>query len=541
MRSIKAARGPQLRCKGWRQEALLRLLENNLENGEKPEDLIVYTSAKAARNWESFDEICALLRDLDADETLIVQSGKAVARMKSRVDGPLVIMANGNVLGRWSDAKYVYELEQKGLTIYPGMTAAAWQYIGSQGILQGTYQCLRAAADIHFGGSLKGRVVLSSGMGGMGGAQPLAGKMAGAATLVVEIAPERVRRRIESGYLEVATDNFDEAVALVKEAAAAGQGKSIGLVGNAVNVYEALLDSGLRIDVMTDQCNTDPYRGYVPVDFSLADATALAKTNVEELVAAANPSFRRHARAMLEFRRRGAVVFEYGNGLRLRAHDAGEEGALELPSFVTEFIRPYFCQGIGPFRWIAVTGNPQDIERIDDLVLELFPAGHRAAEWVRAARGVVPFQGLPARIGWLGYGERSLLAVRVNQLVREGVIGPIAFTRDHLDTGSVANPVRETEKLPDGSDAVSDWPLLNAMLACTMGADLVAIHAGDGRWQSAGQTCVADGSDHAEERLKRVLDGDTAIGIVRHAEAGLPLAVEARKAAGLGLGGGVER
>ena len=537
-RRVLAQRGLALRCKGWKQETILRMLENNLENGERPEELIVYMSAaKAARNWEAFDDIVATLKDLGNDETLVVQSGKPIARFRTHARAPRVILANGLVVGRWTDEATIFSLEQAGLTITAGMTAAAWQYIGSQGILQGTWQSFSSAADTYFAGSLAGRTILTCGCGGMGGAQPLAGKMAGAATLVVEVSPVRLQKRIDTGYLDRMTGSIDEALAWMGQLRAAGAGGSVGLSGNVADVYEALLARGWQPDILTDQCTVDPRRGYVASGLSPEAMEALVRSDPDAAVAKGNETLVRHVSAMLEFRKRGALAFEYGNTLRMRAADLGLKEALTLESFVTLFIRPLFCEGIGPFRWVAASGDSKDIDAVDALIEEMFPAEHRIRRWITLAREHVKFQGLPARIGWLGHTERSRLAMAVNAAVADGRIsGPIAFTRDHLDAGSVASPFRETEKMKDGSDPIADWPILNALLACSTGADLVAVHANVGRMMSAGQTAIADGTKEAAERLEAVLDGDTGLGIARHADAGYELAIEACERHGVGLG-----
>jgi urocanate hydratase len=516
---------------------LLRLLENNLENGERPEDLVVYMSAaRAARNWDAFHRIVAVLKDLRDDETLLIQSGKPIARFRTHARAPRVVMANGVLAGRWTDEETVFRLEKAGLTITPGMTAAAWQYIGTQGILQGTYQSFASAGERFFSGSLAGRVILTAGCGGMGGAQPLAGRMAGAATLVVEVDPARLRRRIETRYLDRMTESLDQALQWITELKTNGQAGSVGLLGNAADVHEALLARGFQPDIVTDQCTVDSYRGYVASGLTPLEMQALVKEEPTEALSRGTETLRRHARALLAFRERGALVFEYGNTLRMRAADAGVRDALSLESFVTLFIRPLFCEGIGPFRWIAASGDPADIDAIDSLIAELFPDAHRIRKWISLAREHVAFQGLPARIGWLGHGERSRLALAVNDAVRAGKVkAPVAFTRDHLDAGSVASPFRETEKMADGSDAIADWPILNALLACASGADLVAVHGNAGRMMSAGQTAIADGTPEAAERLKAVLDGDTGIGIARHADAGYESARDAAQRNGIGL------
>ncbi len=536
-RRIAAARGSTLRCRGWKQETILRMLENNLENGERPEELVIYMSAaKAARDWDAFDRIVAALKDLGDDETLVMQSGKPIARFRTHARAPRVIMANGVVVGRWTDEKTVFELERAGLTITPGMTAAAWQYIGSQGIVQGTWQSFAGAAE-RFGGSLAGRAILTAGCGGMGGAQPLAGKMAGAATLVVEVDPARLKKRMATRYLDRMTESLDEALAWMGELQAKREGGSVGLVGNVADVHEALLARNWQPDVVTDQVTVDPRRGYVASGHTPASMEALVKADPDEALRQGNATLVRHARALVEFRKRGALVFEYGNTLRMRASDAGCAEALTLESFVTLFIRPLFCRGIGPFRWVAVSGEAKDIAATEAIAARLFEPGHRLVQWLELARANVAFQGLPARIGWLGHGERSRFALAVNDAVAKGEIsGPVAFTRDHLDAGSVASPFRESEKMKDGSDAIADWPVLNALLACATGADLVAVHANVGRMMSAGQTAIADGTPFAAERLRAVLDGDTGLGVARHADAGYEDAIRACDEYHIGLG-----
>ncbi len=536
MNKIKAVRGPELRCKGWRQETILRLLENNLETAEVPDDLVVYTGAKAARDWDAFNLITKTLRDLASDESLVIQSGKPLVRFRTHERAPRVLMANGNVIGRWADDKSLYDLQRQGLTVYPGMTAGAWQYIGSQGIVQGTYQSFMAVADRFFGGTLKGRSILTAGCGGMGGAQPLAGKMAGAAILCVDPNGRHIKRRVDVGYCDRMTERVDEALRWIESAKAAGEALSVGLVANAADVHVELLERGFQPDIVTDQVNTDPYRGYIPRGMSPDEAYRAMRTDPEGTAARALESLVAQARAMLEFERRGAIVFEYGNDLRERVADAGCPEAIKIESFITLCFRPLFCEGRGPFRWIAASGDPSDIETIDNLVQETFGREHPIHHWIDVAREHVPFEGLPARIGWLGYGERSRIALLINAAVADGRLrGPIAFTRDHLDSGSVAYPMRETERMPDGSDAIADWPILNALVACANGADVVAVHAHGNRWQSAGQTAIADGTESAGVRLAAVLDGDSGMGVIRHAEAGLERAKDVRRAAGLQL------
>jgi urocanate hydratase len=523
-REVKAGRGATLRCKGWRQEAILRLLENNLENAEDPDNLVIYMSiARAARDWNSFDRIVSTLSTMREDQTFVVQSGKPIGVFPGQSTTPLVIMANGNIVGEWSNEENRRKLDDKGLTIMPGMTAGAWQYIGSQGILQGTYETFMAVARSHFGGTLAGRLLLTAGCGGMGGAQPLSGKLAGASTLVVEVDQARIDRRIASGYCDHSTDNLEEAIGLWQAVRA-----------NAAAVLPAIAERGIVPDIVTDQTFPDPLKGYVPAELSLEEAHAMRKSDPQQLIALARRSIAAHVRAMLGFLDRGSIAFEYGNELRAEAKAAGVEDAFKIRSFVDLYIRPLFCQGIGPFRWIAVSGDPQDIYTIDDMILRSFSSNHPIVSWIEKARDHVKFTGLPARIGWLGYGERSRLALMVNEAVAEGKIsGPIAFTRDHLDSGSAAMPHRETENMRDGSDAIADWPLLNALLNCASGADLVAIHGLGSRGVSAGVTVIADGNSATAARLQRVLDGDPGIGVLRHADAGYDLAVEQAARTGL--------
>jgi urocanate hydratase len=534
-REVSAERGTTLRCKGWRQEAILRLLENNLENAEDPDNLVIYMSiARAARDWASFDRIVATLASMSEDQTFVVQSGKPIGVFSGQATTPLVIMANGNIVGEWSQEENRRRLDDLGLTIMPGMTAGAWQYIGSQGILQGTYETFMSVARAHFGGTLAGRLLLTAGCGGMSGAQPLAGKLAGGSTLVVEIDQARIDRRIASGYCDASTDDLDEAIKRWTTARDAKQPLALALRANAAHVLSTLLERDLVPDIVTDQTFPDPLKGYVPIELSLEETRTLRKSDPDRLIALARASVARHVRAMLIAQERGAIVFEYGNGLRAEAKTGGVDDAFAIRSFVDLYIRPLFCQGIGPFRWIAVSGNPADILAIDDMILRSFSSNHPIVSWIEKARDHVKFTGLPARIGWLGYGERSRLALMVNDAVRGGTISaPIAFTRDHLDSGSAALPHRETENMRDGSDAIADWPLLNALLNCASGADLVAIHGLGGRGVSAGVTVVADGTDSAAERLRRVLDGDTGIGVLRHADAGYDLAQEQAERTGL--------
>ncbi|MDX6571001.1 MAG: urocanate hydratase [Gaiellales bacterium] len=535
-RNIKAQRGRELRCKGWRQEAILRMLENNLENAERPEELIVYAgSAKAARDWESYDRIVEALTTMEEDQTLVVQSGKPVGLFRTHRLSPIAVIANGNVVGRWSNMAGWQELIDAGLSVFAGMTAGAWQYIGSQGILQGTYETFMAAGRKHFGGSLAGRLVVTAGLGGMGGAQPLAGVLAGAAILVAEVDPDRIDRRLREGYLQHRSDDLEGALELVLAARDRRQAISVGLVANIADVLDALLERGITPDIVTDQTTVDPIRGYVPRGMTAAECDELRASDRDELIRRADATLIDHIRALLEFQRRGAEVFEYGNGLRARAQLLGVEDAFEIGVFTERYIRPLFCEGVGPFRWLAISGNPQDIYEIDEIILEQF-AGEPITDWITAAHDAVQFTGLPARIGWLGYGDRRKLGLLVNDAIASGRLsGPIAFTRDHLDSGSVAAPTRETERMRDGSDGIADWPILNALLNTASHADLVAVHGFGGQAQSAGATTIADGTAQAAERLGAVLTNDPAIGVLRHADAGYETAIETANRNGLGL------
>jgi urocanate hydratase len=537
---VRAARGPDLRCRGWRQEGLLRLLENTVENGERPSELIIYGgSAQAARDWASFSTIVDCLRTLEDDETLVVQSGKPVARFTTTRAGPRVLIANSNLVGRFATWDTFYDLQERGLMMYGQYTAGAWQYIGAQGVLQSTYETLAECARMHFGGSLGGRVVLTAGLGAMGGAQPLAVTLLDGVALVCEVDSEHADRRLETGYLEHKTADVGEALSLVREAVAAGEPRSIGLIGNAADLLPALLEADLRPDVVTDQTSAhDPGYGYVPSGFTVEEAAALRDRDPELRELEALRSIRRHVEAMLAFRERGAVVFEYGNAIRQQAVRAGLERAAEIPGYVPLFIRPNFCVGRGPCRWVALSGDPQDIRVIDEALLEHFADDQRITGWIRLAMERVPHQGLPARTSWLELEQRTRFATIVNSLVADGAVSaPVALTRDHLDCGSVAHPIRETEAMLDGSDPVADWPLLNALLNTAAGADLVAIHQGGGGGMgesiSAGMTIVLEGSADAQARLERVLRTDPGIGVIRHADAGYDAASEAVARAGL--------
>lgn len=540
--AIRAARGSELRCRGWRQEALLRLLENVLEVGEAPDKLIVYAAlGKAARNWDAYRGIVHALKRLEEDETLVIQSGKPIGVFKTHTAAPLVVMANCNLVGRWATSEQFYELEKKGLIAWGGLTAGAWQYIGSQGVIQGTYEILAQVGREHFGGDLRGRFFLTAGLGGMGGSQPLAGLMHGMVTLAVEVDRERIERRVEIGYCQRMTDDLDEALAWCQEAQAAGEALSVGLVGNAADVFPELVRRNITPDVVTDQTAAhDLLYGYIPAGLTVAEANALRERDPQERERRALVSIVAEVQAMLTFRERGAVVFDNGNLIRVHAANAGLPEAMSIDIFTERYIRPLFCRGIGPFRWIALSGEESDIAKIDAAVLERFPDNPIATNWVRLASQYIPFQGLPSRIGWLGHGERTQLALAVNDMVRNGELaGPVAFTRDHLDAGGMAHPYIGTERMRDGSDAVADWPLLNAMLNGSAGADLVAIHSGGGGYAgymtSAGVTITADGSDDAADRLRKVLDADTGLGVLRYADAGYDIARQEAAEAGLGL------
>ncbi len=543
-RTVHAPRGSQISCKGWQQEAALRMLMNNLDPdvAERPDDLVVYGgTGRAARNWASFDAIVETLRRLESDETLLVQSGKPVAVFRTHRGAPRVLIANSNLVGRWANWDTFRELERAGLTMYGQMTAGSWIYIGSQGILQGTYETFGAVANTHFDGTLAGRLVVSAGLGGMGGAQPLAATMLGAAFLGVEVDPARIAKRVATGYCDRQTASLDEALAWLDEARSERRALSVGLVGNAAEVMPELVRRGVVPDVLTDQTSAhDTLNGYIPAGLTLAEAAELRSADPSEYVSRASLSVATHVKALLELRERGAVTFDYGNNLRTVAFDAGVKNAFDYPGFVPAYIRPLFCQGKGPFRWAALSGDPKDIHRTDDLILELFPHDEHLTRWIALARERVHFQGLPARICWLGQGERARFGVAMNDLVASGEISaPIVIGRDHLDTGSVASPFRETEGMKDGSDAIADWPLLNAMLNVASGASWVSFHHGGGvgigNSLHAGQVIVADGTPEMRERLQRVLTNDPGIGVARHADAGYELAIETAREQGLDI------
>lgn len=532
-RPITAQRGSLLRCLGWRQEGLLRLLENVLENAEKPEALIVYASlAKAARDWPSYYAIVKALKTLREDETLVIQSGKPIATMKTHVNAPLVIMANGNLVGRWATAEHFYELQEKGLIIWGGLTAADWQYIGSQGVIQGTYEIFSIIAQKYFQDDLKGRFILTAGLGGMGGAQPLAGRMANAVILVVEADEARIDKRLKSGYLDCKTNNLDTALGWVETACKAGETLSIGLLGNAAKIYPELVKRNITPDIVTDQTAAhDLLYGYLPIGYTFETAREVRVQNPRQLSQDAGQSIAQEVAAMLAMKARGAIVFDNGNNIRSQALQYGVEHAFDIDIFTEAYLRPLFCQGIGPFRWVALSGEQQDIDTIDALLLEEFADNERVVRWITLAKQYIPVEGLPARISWLSHGERTRLALRVNELVSEGHLkAPIAFTRDHLDAGAMSHPNIMTERMKDGSDAIADWPLLNAMLNCSSMADLVAIHSGGGGYTgymtSAGVTLIAEGTPEAAQRLALTLNNDTGIGVLRYADAGYSEALE---------------
>jgi len=541
---VKAPRGTSLSCKGWQQEAALRMLMNNLdpEVAEKPDDLIVYGgTGRAARSWEAFDAICDALRHLEGDETLLVQSGKPVGVFRSHADAPRVLIANSLLVPAWATWEHFWELERKGLIMYGQMTAGSWIYIATQGIIQGTYETLAELARQHFGGSLKGRLVVTAGLGGMGGAQPLAITMNEGVAIVVEVDPARIERRVRAGYCMQATDDVREAAHLAREAVEAGRPLSIALEGNAAEAHQALLELGLIPDVVTDQTSAhDPLNGYVPAGMTLEEAADLRRRDPKAYVARARESIGRHVRVMLEWQRRGAVTFDYGNNIRQQAREAGVENAFNFPGFVPAFIRPMFCKGQGPFRWVALSGDPEDIHRTDEVVLREFADNEPLCRWIRMAQKKIPFQGLPARICWLGYGERAHFGRLINDMVARGELkAPVVIGRDHLDCGSVASPYRETEGMKDGSDAIADWPILNALLNAVGGATWISVHHGGGVGIGysihAGMVIVADGTETAAARLQRVLTTDPGIGIARHADAGYEEAVEVARAKGIRL------
>jgi urocanate hydratase len=528
-RNIRAPRGAKLNCKSWHQEAALRCLMNNLDKdvAEKPDELIVYGgTGKAARNWVAFEAIVRELQVLENDETLLVQSGKPVGVFRTHEYAPRVLIANSNLVGAWANWEHFHELERRGLMMYGQMTAGSWIYIGTQGIVQGTFETFAAMADRHFGGDLSGRLILSGGMGGMGGAQPLAATLNDAVFLGLDVDPARIERRVRTGYCDRIALSLDEAIDICEDAREQKRAVSVGLVGNCAEVLPEIVRRGTKVDVVTDQTSAhDPLQGYVPAGLTLEQAAELRHTDPRSYVEQSTQSMARHVEAMLALKRNGAVAFDYGNNIRKQAYDAGCTDAFEIPGFVPEYIRPLFCEGKGPFRWVALSGDPDDIRKTDDLALELFPNDRTLNRWLRLARDRIHFQGLPARICWLGYGERAEMGEAINDMVKRGDLkAPVAIGRDHLDTGSVASPFRETEGMKDGSDAVADWPILNALLNTASGASWVSFHHGGGVGIGyslhAGQVSVADGTEQASKRLNRVLTNDPGIGVARHVDAG---------------------
>ncbi|HLE47051.1 MAG TPA: urocanate hydratase [Candidatus Thermoplasmatota archaeon] len=539
VRDVKAARGPTLRCKSWRTEAILRMLENTLENAERSQDLIVYGgTGRAARNWEAYDAIVESLKALADDETLLIQSGKPVAVFRTFPTAPRVLIANSNLVPNWSNWDVFNELERKGLMMYGQMTAGSWCYIGSEGIIQGTYETFAAVARTHFGGSLRGRIVLTGGLGGMGGAQPLAITMNGGVCVAVDVDPYRIKRRLETKYLDRMVEDIEDGWELAEDAAAKGEALSIGVVGNCADTHPLIAQNGKIPDIVTDQTSAhDPLNGYVPAAYTLERAVQLRKRDPEAYVKESRASIAQHMRAMILFQKSGSQVFDYGNNIRGQAQLAGVKNAFDVKGFVPLYIRPLFQEGRGPFRWLALSGNEADIARTDRLATEMFPHDDRLQNWIRLAQERIKFQGLPARVCWLGLGQRDRFALAINELVRNGEIGPIAITRDHLDAGSVASPYRETEGMKDGSDAVADWPILNALVNTAAGADSVHLHNGGGVGiglsTHAGMVVVCDGTKETDERIRRVFVTDPAMGVVRHADAGYDKAREVAAKFGL--------
>jgi urocanate hydratase len=526
---LRAARGLEMSCKGWAQEAALRMLYNNLDEevAERPQDLVVYGgTGRAARNWECFDAIVRSLKSLENDETLLIQSGKPVGILRTHEYAPRVLLCNSNLVGHWNNWEKFNELERAGLMAYGQMTAGSWIYIGSQGIIQGTFETFMSAADKHFGGDLTGKLIVSGGMGGMGGAQPLAATMTGASFLGIDVDPERIKKRLKSGYCDFMVNSLDEALRILKNSLRKKENVSVGLVGNCADVIPELAERGVVPDILTDQTSAhDPLNGYVPNGMTFEEALALRARDPKAYEAKSMAAMARHVEGMLRLQKMGAVTFDYGNNIRTFAFQQGVKNAYDFPGFVPAYIRPLFCEGKGPFRWAALSGDPKDIAITDDLVLELFPENRKLARWIDLARKRIRFQGLPARICWLGYGERAEFGLAINKLVADGKIkAPIVIGRDHLDCGSVASPFRETESMLDGSDAVADWPLLNALVNTASGASWVSIHNGGGVGigysQHAGQVTVADGTPEMAKRIERVLTNDPGMGVLRHVDAG---------------------
>lgn len=541
---IRAPRGTELHCKGWHQEAAMRMLMNNLdpEVAERPDDLVVYGGiGKAARDWPSYYAIVRTLQELENDETLLVQSGKPVGVFRTTPQSPRVLLANSNLVPAWGTWEHFRELERKGLIMFGQMTAGSWIYIGTQGILQGTYETLAELAHQHFGGSLKGRLVLTAGLGGMGGAQPLAVTMNGGVAIVVEVDPQRTEKRLATRYCQLATDDLDEALRLALEARAKGEPLSIGLLGNAADILPEFVRRGITPDVVTDQTSAhDPLNGYIPRGYSVEEAAELRARDPEGYIRLAKESMGVHVQAMLDLMEKGAVVFDYGNNIRQQAKDVGVENAFAFPGFVPAYIRPLFCEGKGPFRWVALSGDPEDIRKIDEMLCREFADNERLVRWIKMAQEQVAFQGLPARICWLGYGDRARFGLLINDMVKRGELkAPIVIGRDHLDAGSVASPHRETEGMKDGSDAVADWPILNALVNACAGASWVSVHHGGGVGIGysihAGMVVVADGTDEGAARLERVLTTDPGTGVMRHADAGYEAAIKTAKEKGIKL------
>ncbi|MBY0198713.1 urocanate hydratase [Priestia megaterium] len=541
---IKAPHGKELNTKGWVQEAVLRMLMNNLdpEVAEHPEKLVVYGGiGKAARNWDAFDRIVATLKDLEEDETLLVQSGKPVAVFKTHKDAPRVLLANSNIVPAFANWEKFHELDKKGLMMYGQMTAGSWIYIGSQGIVQGTYETFAECAKQHFNGSLEGTITVTAGLGGMGGAQPLAVTMAGGVVIGIDVDRTRIEKRIETRYCDVVLESLDDAIALAQEAKDSGKALSIGLVGNAAEVLPQMIKRGFIPDIVTDQTSAhDPLNGYLPVGFTLEQGEALRTENPEEYVRKSKASMAVHVQAMLDMQKEGAIAFDYGNNIRQVALDEGVKDAFKFPGFVPAYIRPQFCEGKGPFRWVALSGDPEDIYKTDEVILREFSYNTHLCNWIKMAREKIEFQGLPARICWLGYGERARFGKIINEMVASGELSaPIVIGRDHLDAGSVASPNRETEAMRDGSDAVADWPILNALVNTAAGASWVSVHHGGGVGMGyslhAGMVVVADGTEDAAKRLERVLTTDPGMGVVRHLDAGYELAIQTAKEKGMNI------
>ncbi|MDV3277979.1 MAG: urocanate hydratase [Nitrososphaerales archaeon] len=541
-RVIRAPRGTEISCKGWQQEAALRMLMNNLdpEVAKDPDHLIVYGgTGRAARSWAAFDAIVKSLKKLEDDETLIIQSGKPIGVFRTSMAAPRVLIANALIVPKWADWTYFRQLEERGLTMFGQMTAGSWIYIGTQGILQGTYETLAAVAEKHFGGSLKGRIVLTSGLGEMGGAQPLAVTMNDGVAIVVEVDERAIKRRLDKGYCEMTTDKLGEALTLAKGAAKEGKPLSIALLGNSAEILPSLLDSGFKPDVVTDQTAAhDPLAGYIPEGLSVEEAADLRSSDPDEYLKRSMASIAKHVKAWLKFQERGAVAFEYGNNIRKMAQEAGVENPFRIPGFVPEYIRPLFCEGRGPFRWVALSGNKEDIYVTDEVIMREFAGNRSLVRWIKKAHDQVQFQGLPARVCWLGYGERAKFGKIINGMVKSGEISaPIVIGRDHLDSGSVASPYRETEAMKDGSDAIADWPVLNALLNAVSGATWVSVHHGGGVGIGysihAGLVVVADGTEAAEKRLVTVLTNDPGLGVARHADAGYDEAIRTARTKGV--------